>query len=83
MICPNCKNRLTVIDTRPNYRDKPEVYRKMICKRCGEWYFSEERIRSATDKEFYRKWERSDRNLIRKKKQLEKVIHDVYGVEED
>lgn len=82
MICPNCGNRLTVVETRPN-QQKPEVYRQMNCRRCGEWYFSEESIKSVTDKEFYKKWEKSNRSLVRKKKMLKQIIQDVYGVEED
>lgn len=82
MICPNCRGRLTVLDTRPNYQDKPEVYRRLYCKVCGEWYFSEEKIRSITDKEFSRKWEKSDRWLMRKRRTIEKYTKDASDVVE-
>lgn len=77
MICPNCNSRLTVVDTRPNYQDKPEVYRKMICKNCGEWYFSEEKIKSMSNREFYNKWENSERWKMRKKKLITQGVSDV------
>ena len=83
LICPNCKGRLTVLDTRPNYQDKSEVYRKMVCKQCGEWYYSEERLRSLSDKEFAKKWEKSDRWSVRKKKDIQKFIKNASDAAED
>lgn len=77
MICPRCKHRLTVLDTRPNYQGKPEIYRKMECKNCGEWYFSEEKIKSMANDEFRNNWENSERWKVRKEKLIIQNVSDV------
>ena len=41
MKCPNCGKKLLVKDTVHNVADN-EVYRKRICKECGETIFTTE-----------------------------------------
>ena len=54
MICPNCGEKTTVIDTRPEHRNNT-TYRKHRCKNCKHTFYTAE-IRVPETQQFKNIW---------------------------
>ena len=54
MLCPACKTKLKVTNSRSTGRDGNETWREFICIKCKEKYFSFEKLEVESIKKGFR-----------------------------
>lgn len=68
MICPVCKTKLKVTNSRYTGRDGNETWREFICINCKEKYFSFEKLETEPIKKGFRNPEAVIKRLTKENK---------------